>query len=54
MFSQQWFLDLLREILIVVLLAILGALGYHNAVVKPAIRRLEQRFKELTTKVNRE
>lgn len=47
MFSQQWFLDLLREVVIVILVAILGALGYHNAVVKPAFKRLEQRVKDL-------
>jgi hypothetical protein len=47
MFSQQWFLDLLREVLIVVLVAVLGALGYHAAVVKPALRRMEQRIREL-------
>ena len=47
MFSQQWFLDLLREVVIVILVAVLGALGYHNAVVKPALRQLEQRVKEL-------
>lgn len=47
MFSQQWFLDLLREVVIVILVAILGALGYHTAVIKPALKRLEQRVKEL-------
>ena len=49
MFSQQWFLDLLREVVIVILVAILGALGYHNAVVKPALKRMEQRIKEWHT-----
>ncbi|MHB1355078.1 MAG: hypothetical protein ACYCZF_03765 [Anaerolineae bacterium] len=53
MFSQQWFLDLLREVVIVVLVAVLGALGYHNAVVKPALRQLEQRVKELQININR-
>ena len=53
MFSQQWFLDLLREVVIVILVAILGALGYHNAVIKPALKRLEQRIKEWQKHTNR-
>jgi hypothetical protein len=53
MFSQQWFLDLLRQVVIVVLVAVLGALGYHAAVVRPALRKLEQRIKEMQTKINR-
>lgn len=41
-FTQEWWWELLRQVLIAVLTAVLGALGYHAAVVAPRIRRLER------------
>ena len=44
-FTQEWWWELLRQVLIAVLTAVLGALGYHAVVAGPRLRRLERMFK---------
>ncbi|MHB9032343.1 MAG: hypothetical protein ACYC6L_04760 [Anaerolineae bacterium] len=47
MFTQEWLWELLRQVAIAVLTALLGALGYHAAVAGPRLKRLERLFKSL-------
>ncbi len=47
MFNEEWLWELLRQVAIAVLTALLGALGYHAAVAKPRFTRLERTLRQM-------
>lgn len=54
MFTQEWLWELLRQVAIAVLTALLGALGYHAAVARPRFRRLERALRQTQLDIGRQ